>query len=280
MALGLKDILFLFMGIIAICLVISFGAYQLTTYGSVRGIVGQIALQPTQIVNLHSQYGEMTDQFANTQANTYTYQWGSQSIDVSKTQVSGKSEQQAIGIVLDKYADNLYHGHVTGDLATASSISGAGANGLYFIIAILMFAAMVIILALSFIQQWYESTKEMLKSAGKIILVASVVTFIILLIAPPIIESVMWDSINSNDWGREVNTVIAPIITGTFLVDTLIIILFGALLYGVGFLFHINTGEGEVDAGAYLRSTPKRTPNAAPRIKDDPGMNKSGRKQL
>ena len=93
---------------------------------------------------------------------------------------------------------------------------------------------MIIILALSFIQQWYESTKEMLKSAGKIILVASVVTFVVLLLAPPIIESVMWDSINNSDWSREVNNVIAPIITGTFLVDTLIIILFGALLYGVG----------------------------------------------
>ena len=121
------------MGIIAVCLVLSFGAYQLTTYGSVRGIVGEIALQPTQIVNLHTQYGEMTDQFDNTQANTYTYHWGSQTIDMSKTQVSGKSEQQAIGMVLDKYADNLYHGQVTGDLATASSIAGAGANGLYFI---------------------------------------------------------------------------------------------------------------------------------------------------
>jgi len=282
LALELRDILYFFMGIIAICLAISFGAYQLTTYDSVRGIVGDIAQQPTQVVNLHTQYGNMVDQFDNSLGDSFTYHWGSQSIEVTASQVNGMSEQQCLSLVIDEYSTNLYNGHVTGDLNTASSLAGAGANGIYFITAILAFAVFIIILILSFIQQWYETTKDTLKSAGKIILVASVLAFIILLLAPPIIESVMWGSINSSDWAREVNNVVEPRIATTFLVNTLIMVLFGALLFGVGLVFHINTTEGDVDVGEYIRSSPKMTSKSAPKLKTDGerDQGKPGHRQL
>src|SRR5208337_847696 len=158
-----------------------------------------------EVVKLNTQYSQMNDQFINGQGNSFTYQWGSQSIDVTASQVSGMNEQQSLGLVIDEYSTNLYNGHVTGDLTTASGLGGAGANGIYFITAILAFAVLLVILVLSFIQEWYETTKDTLKSAGKIILVASALAFIILLLAPPIIESMMWGSISGNDWGREVN---------------------------------------------------------------------------
>ena len=147
-----------------------------------------------------------------------------------------------------------------------AGIVGASANGFYFLMSVLLFAAFIIILVLSFIQQWYETTKDMLKSAGKIILIMSVLAFIAFLFLPAIVKSVMWASISS-DLGRDVTYVVEPRITGTILVNTLIVVLFGALLYGAGFLIHINTGEGEPDAMGYLREPPRmKETKAAPRI--------------
>jgi len=283
LALELKDILYLFMGIFAVCLVISFSAYQLTTYDSVRSIVGAVATETTQGTNLHMQYLNMLDQFNNNQGNTFTYNWGSQSIGVTMAEAQGQTEPYVISMVLDTYANNIYDGNVPNELSTASSLAGSGANSFYFVTAILMFAAMFVILILSFIQQWYETTKDMFKSAGKIILVMSVLAFIAFLVLPPIIESVMYGNISSSDWSREVNTVVEPRITSAFLVNTLILILFGALVYGLGFLFHINTGEEEVDAGEYFRSAPKKSAaKSVPKMKIDPGddQGKPGHRQL
>lgn len=284
MVLELRDILYFFMGVMAVLLVVSFSAYQLTTYEPVRDALGSIAAQPSQIVDLHSQYNDMVDQFSNNRGDMFTYHYGSQSIDVTASQVRGKSESQVMGIVLDKYAVNFYNGNVKGDLATVSGLVGAGANGFYFLVAVLLFAAFFITLILSYIQQWYESTRDMLKSAGKIILVMGAIAFIIFLVTPSVVKSVMWSSISS-DLDRDVTYVVEPRVTGTILVNTLIVILFGALLYGAGFLVHINTGEGEPNPMEYVRSTPKmRSMDSQPKTssaliaKETAG--KPGRRQL
>jgi hypothetical protein len=284
MALGSRDILFFFMGIIAVCLVVSFSAYELTTYESVRDALGNIAAQPSQIVGLHSQYNDMVDQFSNGRGDTFTYHYGGQDIGVAASQARGKSESQVMGIVLDNYAQNFYNGNVKGDYATVSGVVGAGANGFYFLATVLLFAAFFIIFILSYIQQWYESTRDMLKSSGKIILVMGVVAFVIFLLMPSVVKSVMWSSISS-DLGRDVAYVIEPRITGAFLVNTLIVILFGALLYGAGFLVHINTGEGEPNPMEYVRSMPKmRTMDSQPKTSSAPvargPAGKPGRRQL
>jgi hypothetical protein len=260
------------MGILAVCLVISFSAYQLTTYDAVRSTVGAVAAETIQGANLHTQYLSMLNQFNNDQGNIFTYTWGSQSINVTMADAQGQTEPYVIGLVLDRYSQNIYDGNVPNDLSMASSLAGSGANGFYFVTAILMFAAIFVILILSFIQQWYETTKDMLKSAGKIILIMSVLAFLAFLVLPPIVESVMYGSISGNNWSLNVNSVVEPRITSAFLVNSLILILFGALVYGMGFLFHINTGEEEVDAGEYFRSAPKKSvTKSAPKVKSDPG---------
>lgn len=284
MAIGSRDILFFFMGIIAVGMVLFFSAYQLTTYGSIRDSLANIAMQPSQVVDLHAQYNDMSDQFINDKGDVFTYHYGMQAIDINASQAAGKSESQVMGMVLDKYAVNFYNGKVPGSLSAAAGIVGVGANGFYFLMAVLMFAAFAIILGLSYIQKWYETTTDMLKSAGKIILIMSVIAFIVFLFMPSVVKSVMWASISS-DLGRDVTYVVEPRITGTILINTLIIVLFGALLYGAGFLIHINTGEGEPDAMGYIRNAPKmRETKTAPKLLNPaPGKSppaRPGRKQL
>ena len=261
------------MGIIVVGLVLSFSAYELTTYDSVRAIMGGISAQPNQLVELHSQYDSMPDPLVS----AFTYHYGNQAIDITPSQAAGKNEDQIINMVLDKYTTNFYNGNVAGDVATVSGFAGASANGFYFLVTVVLFALFVIIFGLSFLQQWYETTKDMLKSAGKIILVMCVIAFILFLIMPSILESVMWSSINSGV-NRDVVFVAEPRASGTILVNTLIMILFGALLYGAGFLIHINTGEGEPDAMEYLRSTPKMQEKKVAGYSPPPG--KPGRRQL
>ena len=285
MALGSRDILYFFMGIIAVGIVIFFSAYELTTYQSVSDSLVKISQQPAQAVSLHSQYNDMIDQFSNNRGDVFTYNYGSQAIDVTATQARGKTESQVLGIVLDKYATNFYNGNVAGgSLSSVSGVAGASANGFYFLVSVLLFAAFVIILVLSFIQQWYETTKDMLKSAGKIILIMGVIAFIAFLFLPSIVKSVMWASISS-DLGRDVTYVIEPRIMGTVLVNTLIVVLFGALLYGSGFLIHINEGEGEPDAMGYLREPArmkeaKVAPRASKKSSSPPPDNNPKHRQL
>jgi hypothetical protein len=150
------------MGIMAVCLVASFSAYELTTYDSVRGVLGSIVAETSQGAGLHSQYNDMVDQFSNNRGDVFTYHTGDQSIAVTASQVAGKNEAQVIGIVVDKYAQNLYNGNVNGNLATVNSVAGAGGNGWYFLATVLLFAGFLVIFILSFIQQWYETTRDML----------------------------------------------------------------------------------------------------------------------
>jgi hypothetical protein len=281
MALGSRDILYFFMGIIAVGMVVFFSAYQLTTYESVRDSLGSIAEQPSQVVDLHSQYNMMVDQFQNNDySGVYTFHYGMQSIDIMGSQARGKTQDEVMGLLYEKYATNFYNGNVPGSLSMVSGFVGGSANGFYFLMTVLMLAAFVIILVLSYIQQWYETTKDMLKSAGKIILVMGVIAFIAFLFLPAVVKSVMWASISS-DLGRDVTYVIEPRITGTILVNTLIIVLFGALLYGAGFLIHINTGEGEPDAIGYIREAPRmKESKPLPRLSSPKAPEKPKRKQL
>jgi hypothetical protein len=278
MALGSRDIIYFFMGAIAVFMVICFSAYQLTTYDSVRDSLGGIAAQPSQVVDLHAQYNDLVDQFANGRGDVFTYHYGSQAIDVTKAQAAGKSEAQVRDMMLDKYANNFYNGNVPGSLSMVTGLVGAGANGFYFIMAVLLFAAFLVILVISFLQQWFETIKDMLKSSGKIILIMGALSFVFFLIMPSVVKSMMWASISSG-LGRDVIHVIEPRIYGAFLVNTLILVLFGALLYGLGFFVHVNTVE-EPDAMGYLKHEPRmKKVESRPSVRSPPPA-KPGRRQL
>lgn len=244
------------MGIMAIGAVIFFSAYELTTYQSVRDALGGIAAQPSQVVGLHVQYAAMADQFANGGADSYTFHYGGQSIPIAASQATGRTEGQVLGLVLDRYAASFYSGSASGVLAPVAGIVGAGANGAYFLAAALLLAAFIAILGLSAAQRWYGTWKDMLKSAGKVLIIMGAIAFVAFLFLPAVAKSVMWASI-SGDLGREVVYVIEPRITGTVMVNALIVVLFGALLYGAGFFLHINTGDEEPDAIGYIRGPPQ-----------------------
>ncbi len=284
MAVGPREILFFFMGIIAICLVASFSAYELTTYDSMRGVLGSIVADTSQGASLHSQYNNMVDQFSNNHGNAFTYNCGDQPIVVAPLEVAGKSEDQVIGMVLDKFATNLYNGNYKGNLAILSGIAGAGAHSLFFFATLLLFCAFTAIFVLALTQQWYESVSGMLKSSGKMVLVLGIIAFVAFLFMPSLVKSAMW-SYMSSDLGRDIAYVVEPRIMGTLLVNMLILILFGALLYGAGFLVHINTGEGEPNPMEYVRSSPKmRAAGGKANTRSSPSTKvpagKPGRRQL
>lgn len=267
------------MGIFAVCLVVSFSAYQLTTYGSVRDVIGSISTQPSQVVNLHAQYNEMSDQFASASGSSYTYHFAGQSVPINASQVRGKNEQQTLSLVLDKYTYDFYYGTNPGLLGTLSGLFGAGANGLYLLISVFLFILFASILGLAFAMQWYDTVKDLLKSTGKVIGILGIVAFFIIILMPSLVNSFMWQSINSSDLARDISMVLEPLITNTFLVNMLIIVLLGALLYGIGFLIHINTGEEVSEESSYERSAPKQKSRAVVR-EDNQGPGRPGHKQL
>jgi len=284
MAVGPREILFFFMGIIAICLVASFSAYELTTYDSMRGILGSLVTDTSQGASLHSQYNNMVAQFSNNHGNPFTYNCGDQPVVMAPLEVAGKSEDQVIGMVLDKFAANLYNGNYQGKLSVLSAFAGAGAHSLYFFATLLLFCAFTAIFVLALTQQWYESMSGMLKSSGKMALVLGIIAFVAFLFLPSVANSALW-SYNSSDLGRDLTYVVEPRIMGTLLVNMLILILFGALLYGAGFLVHINTGEGEPNPMEYVRSSPKmRAAGGKPQTRSSPATkvpaSKPGRRQL
>jgi len=129
MALGSRDILYFFMGIIAVGLVVFFSAYELTTYESVRDSLGSIALETSQAGGLQTQYDIMDEQFRGSQySGIFTYHYGMQDIDITGPQARDKTRDQVLGLVLDKYATNFYNGNVPGSLSTVSGLVGAGAT--------------------------------------------------------------------------------------------------------------------------------------------------------
>jgi hypothetical protein len=61
---GFRYALLLAAGLVAVLFVIAFTAWGLTTYGSIRHVVGDLAAQPDKAAELRDQYQEMVTQFA------------------------------------------------------------------------------------------------------------------------------------------------------------------------------------------------------------------------
>lgn len=233
------------MGLIAIFMVISFTAYQLTTYGSIRGIVGEIAKQPSQSDYLHSQYEEMLSTFTNNKADVYVYNFEGLHIPISKGQVEGKDEQQCIMLVLDSYSANLYLvKYNTGFIGKVSSIVGASGNSLFMMITIVFLVLFLAASVISFLPRWGEPMPVMLKSYGKTLFIMCLISFVAFMMAPGIVKSMVWDSIPNSASSHDIIEMIETAITGKVLLNDLIMMAIGAIVYGAGYYLLRKGGEG------------------------------------
>lgn len=279
MATELRHIAFFFMGIAAICLVMSFSAFQLTTYDSIRSIIGEVATQPSAAVSLHTQFNDMQEQFASGSASSVTYRFAGSQIPVTRAQAQGKNEQQCLSMVLDAFTKSFYTGTDTGSLSFAYGFVGSGANAIYALFSLIFFVIFVAILGSAFMRQWFGTNVELLKSAGLVIVAICIVAFIAFLLLPGLVKSMMWNALYSSTLGQEILHVVEPRVSGTFLVNTLIVMLIGAVLYGVGFF--IGFEEAEHAAGGESKASERLNmpqPRSTSQFKDVP--RKPGRRQL
>ncbi|HEY3423093.1 MAG TPA: hypothetical protein VGK13_08010 [Methanocellaceae archaeon] len=285
MASEIRQIAFFFMGLVAICLVISFSAYQLTTYDSIRSIIGETAVQPSGMASLHSQYNDLQDFLTGSTGDVFTYHFAGSYIKVTRAQVQGKSEQQCNNLVLDSFTKSFYTGTDTGDLSFAYGFVGSGANAIYALLAFVFFIVLACILGAAFIRHWFDDNVELLKSSGTIMVAVCIVAFFVFLILPGILKSMMWSTLYGNTLHQEVLHVVEPRVSATFLVNTLIVTLVGAVFYGVGFFIGFEEKEHEESTerqferkAAKPREQSLKVREQSLKVRDTPG--KPGRRQL
>lgn len=284
MATELRQVAFFFMGLAAICLVMSFSAYQLTTYDSIRSIIGEIAVQPSGTSSLHSQYGDLQDFLTGGTGDSFTYRFAGSQIVVTREQVQGKSEQQCNTLVLDAFTKSFYTGTDTGSLSFAYGFVGSGANALYAFLAFILFIVFIALLGAAFTRHWFETNVELLKNSGTIIVAICVVAFIVFLLLPGLIKSMMYNTIYSSTLAQEIVQVLEPRMSATFLVNTLIMALVGAVFYGVGFFIGFEESEHEASTEhAFERSETRPSEKKALQAHNPPNNappQKPGHRQL
>ncbi len=278
MATELRQIAFFLMGLAAICLVISFSAYQLTTYDSIRSIIGETAVQPSGMSSLHSQYNDLQNFLTGSTGDIFKYHFAGSYINVTRAQVQGKSEQQCNSLVLDSFTKSFYTGTDTGDLSFAYGFVGSGANAIYALLAFIFFIVFAGLLGAAFTRQWFDNNVELLKSSGVMIVAVCIVAFFVFLILPGILKSMMWSTLYGNTLHQEVLHVVEPRVTATFLVNTLIVTLVGAVFYGVGFFIGFEEKEHEVSTERQFERKAAKPHEQSVIVRDVPS--KPGRRQL
>jgi len=256
---GLRYSLLLIAGLIAVLLIVSFTAWGLTTYGSIRHIVGDMAARPDKAAALQGQYGDMVAYFAAGDGSSFTYHFGSAPITVTMTQVTNLSEDQVIGLVLDGYASGLYDNDLpSGGIGAAGFFIGSGGNPVYALVTILLFAVFALALA-SAVLGFPESPRPFkLKSAGKAMAVAGTATFFVFAFLPGLIRSLYWGSIANDPSIKDLLVMIAPMIATSLLRNTLLLLVLAAALYAAGWWLHV---KGEAEASWVGAAAPQKVRN-------------------
>lgn len=237
MRIGIRHAVLLLAGIAAVLLTVAFTAYGLTTYDSIRGIVGDISGQSEQMSSLQDQYLQMSMFFSENKGDTFTYHYGGLPLSVSKADVARLDEQKTIDMVLDIYASNIYHvRYQTGIMGSIGSIFNAGGNKLYTIMTFIMLLIFLALAICALLPVWEDSMSTMLKEEGIMLIVICILAFIVFLIAPGIVKSIVWDSIPNIDNSREIVRAIESRIVSSLLVNNIILVILGAFLYAAGHL--------------------------------------------
>jgi hypothetical protein len=229
-----RTLVLIILSIAALLLVVSFSAYQLTTYGSVRGIVGDIAAESSQSSYMHGQYQDMTAYFSDSTGDSFVYHFEGLPISVSKDQAGTMTEAQITSYVLDSYAANLYLVQFgNGFMGKVSSVIGSNGNSLYMYMTVIFF-----LVAAGCIGALYYMSgglaPEDLKDAGKYVLIACAIGMVIFLLVPGIVKSLVWGSIPNSDNSREILQIVESRISGQLFLTDLIVLIIGALVFWQG----------------------------------------------
>jgi hypothetical protein len=232
---GFRYALLLAAGLVAVLFVVAFTAWGLTTYGSVRHVVGDFAAQPDRAADLRDQYEEMATRFASG-ASSFTYYFRSTPITVAPAHVSGLGESEVISLVLDTYTSGLYDNSLqSGGLGAASMFVGSTGNLLYAVTA-LVFAIAFTLFTAGAVRGFPDRPLPFkLKSAGKTIAAFCATAFIIFALLPGFLKSLVWGSVANSSVIRDALDILEPGVVGSLLRNTLLVIGIAAVIYGAGY---------------------------------------------
>ncbi len=241
---GLRHALLVVAGLMGILLVISFTAWGLTTYGSVRHVVGDMAAQPDKAVSLQDQYDDMAIAFAGG-SDTYTFHFNSAPVDIGKSEAEGLGRDVVIGLVLDTYTSDLYNNRLAAGGPGFTGIFFNGTGNLIYLLVMLFIAAIFAAFVAGGILPFTDTPMpDRLKSAGKVIAVVCVLAFLFLAFMPGLIKSLAWGSIGNTGAARDILDILEPALVGSLLRNTLLMMIIGGILYGAGYYQEIQ-GDGQ-----------------------------------
>lgn len=258
---GIRHGLLVLTGLAAVLFIIFFTAYGLTTYGSIRGIVGSIAAETDQAASLHNQFVAMTSHFSSNQGDTFTYRFGGLPIAVDKSEVAALDETRVLNLMLDIYTSNIYHVKFSaGLMGKIGSLFNADANFACGLLALISFAALIVLAIASILPYWEGTFGKKLKDEGLAIIAFCALAFFVFLIAPALIKSIIWGSIPSSDVARDIIRIIESRVVSSLLLDDILVGLIGALIFAVGYFIDKKT-DGS--------SSPESGSRGAPRARQD-----------
>jgi len=224
--------------------IFSFTAYGFTTYDTIRQVVGDVAAQPDEAANLQVQYDEMTSYFSGT-GDTYTYEFRSSPIDVTRAQVTGKSRDAVIGTVLDTYANQFYDNSLTsGGPGEAGIVISRTGNQIYGVTALVTAVAFIAFLAWAILGFRDVPAPEKLKGTGMALALACVFAFVIFILIPILIKTFLWSAIVEGG-ADDVWSMVEPVALGSLLQNTAIGLVLAIVLFVVGYLLTKKGGPDE-----------------------------------
>ncbi len=239
---GIRHAILVVAGLLGVLLVISFTAWGLTTYGSIRHIVGDMAAQPDKAVSLQNQYDDMTIAFASGN-DAYTFHFNSAPVDVGKSQAEGLDRDAVIRLVMDRYASDLYNGRLTaGGPGFAGIFFSATGNLIYFLLMLIIAIMFIAFVAGGIVPFTGTPMPDRLKSAGKVIAAVCTVAFLFFAFIPGLIKSIAWGNIANADAARDILDIIEPALVSSLLRNTLLMIIIGGILFGAGYYQQMQEG--------------------------------------
>lgn len=240
---GLRHALLVVAGLLGVLLVVSVTAWGLTTYGSVRNVVGNLAAQPDKAVSLQDQYEDMTIAFAGG-SDSYTFRFNSAPIEVSKSQAGGMGRDDVINIVLDTYTSDLYNDRLTaGSPGFAGIFFNATGNLIYLVIMLIIAILFIAFVAAAILPFPEKPMPDRLKTSGKIIVIICILAFLFFAFTPGLIKSLAWGYIGNHDAARDVLDILEPALVGSLLRNALLVAALGGILYGVGYYQEMREGQ-------------------------------------
>ncbi|HMK47092.1 MAG TPA: hypothetical protein VK436_10745 [Methanocella sp.] len=248
-------------GLTAVLLILAYTAYGVTTYDSIRGIVGDIAAQPGQAASLHDQYLAMNSFFNNDQGDIYTYHFGSLPVSLAKSDVGNLDEGRTINLMLDVYTSNIYHvKYSTGIMGRFGGLFNAETNMILGILMMIVLGSFIILAVASLLPYWEEPLHKKLIEEGLIIIGFCLVALFVFLLAPPLIKSIFWGLIPGTDGARDIIHIIESRIVSSLLIGDILVLISGVILLTAGFYLKGKAG-GEKSTALMIRRSDGRNGN-------------------